>query len=277
MDPLSTFLALALTVAVVVVVMSLRAIGTRDQQLSGLREEHETVRKERDESRTQSRESRKEAEGLSGDLKKVRQDLKDAKKKAFKASEQVKKVEGKVANTAGWSSSQEQRLKKTVKAYEKAQTTIAGLQAEIADLSRPTATDDDAEAARVRAPASTSVADGARIRELADKVDRLQDRLERADELLYDERASARNRDRDLMTARKLAVQHERSFQVVRGQLDIARERLTEAGISLRAEPDPLPEPEPAPEATTEPETPEEVEAPVQAEVAEEAAAGASA
>ncbi len=260
MDTLSTFFAVTAGLGIAVAVMLLRVIGTRDRRNKDLLAEHQTLRDERDEARKQARDSRKQAEGLSVDLKEMRQDLKSSKKKAFKATEQAKKAAGQAVVPEGWSERKEERLRATERAFEEATATVASLRAEIAGArrtaSRATA-EAESEAARVRAPAGVGEADGARVRALADQVDRLGEKLDRAQADLSEERASAKGRDRDLYSARKLAVQNERSFQVVRGQLDIARERLA----SLDASPLDDAPPAPADDASDAEAVPEEASA----------------
>jgi len=248
MDTLSTFFALTAGLGVAVALMLLRVLGARDRQNKELLAEQQTLREDRDEARKQARDSRKQAEGLSVDLKQVRQDLKASKKKAFKATEQAKKVAGQAAVPEGWDERKEERLRATERAFEEATATVASLRAELAGARRAASqasAEAESEAARVRAPEGVGEADGARVRALADRVDRLGEKLERAQAALAEERSSAKERDRDLYAARKLAVQNERSFQVVRGQLDIARERL--AGVDAQAPTGP-----PADEATPE-------------------------
>ena len=218
-------LGIVAALAVAAVILLLQKLTAKDRLVADRNEELKELRSERDEARREAREATKQAGVSEGDLKDLRKDLKAVKKDAYKAKEKLKTAQGRVARREEWSASKEAKLQTARREAEAARTEAARLR-------------DDLDAAGRAASSSRSlpevvVSDDQRVTKLTSQVTRMSEDLERARVELNEFRGASRQRDRDLISARKLAVQHERAFQVVRGQLDIARERLAAVGESL--------------------------------------------
>ena len=231
MDPLTTFLVLVAVLSVAAVIVLLRSVAARDGENKALREAAEAAKTELTEARREARASVKQADGLAADIKGLRQDLKAAKTNAFKAKERIKSAQSKSSRQDDWTAGKEGELRRMRDSYESLQAEAERLRARVTGLEQ------EAREAPPQQPetAASGVApvDDRRVRELEGTVDRLEEKLARLRGRLDDDRGAGRQRDRDLITARKLAVQHERAFQVTRGQLDVARQRLAALGETV--------------------------------------------
>ena len=216
MSPVVTFLTIVSGVSVAMLILLMQRMSSRDRVVAELREAQEGLKTAREDARQESRDLKKSAEKQTSDIQELRKQLKDAKARAYKAGEKVKQASATVP--LDWDAEKEKQLRDAWKRADAAETALEALRREQAKQ-KPTRVE---RPAPVAAPVVAAVSEG--------EVNRLREKLETTREDLADESGAARQRDRELLTARKLALQHERSFQVVRAQLEVARERLRSLG-----------------------------------------------
>lgn len=223
MDMLAILLGIIAALAIAAVFMLLQRLTARDRQVTDGQVEFKALRAERDEARKEAREAGKQAGVVEGDLKAVRKELKTAKAAAFKTKERLKRASGQTAAREDETAGQQFAVRAAQRRVEEAEGEAESLRRRVEAL-------EEEQAKRRQQPrVPVEVERPAPVGE-DPAVERMREEVERAKRELAETRRASRDRDRDLIGARKLAVQHERAFQVVRGQLDIARERLAALG-----------------------------------------------